>query len=93
MIKPGTSKLQAILEMLRDVPRRVESRESTIMYCFTIKDTEQVHEALLGLRVDAAIYHGQMGGAARAAAHKLVEKHITKQNFFICIIYVYTFYM
>jgi hypothetical protein len=22
-----------------------------------------------------------MGGAARAAAHKLVEKHITKQNF------------
>ena len=41
LIKPGTSKLQAILEMLRDVPRRVESRESTIMYCFTIKDTEQ----------------------------------------------------
>jgi hypothetical protein len=41
LIKPRSSKLQTILEMLRDVPCRVESRESTIIYCVTIKDTQQ----------------------------------------------------
>jgi hypothetical protein len=48
LIKSRSSKLQTILEMLRDVPRRVESRESTIIYCVTIKDTQQEMFAVEG---------------------------------------------
>ncbi|XP_066343396.1 ATP-dependent DNA helicase Q-like 3 isoform X3 [Miscanthus floridulus] len=37
----ATDSNEAIAELIRDVPRRVSARESTIIYCITIRDTEQ----------------------------------------------------
>ncbi|XP_066379812.1 uncharacterized protein [Miscanthus floridulus] len=73
--RPGTCINEAIAELIRDVPHRVSARESTIIYCITIRDTEQpglffVHDALKSLGVDAKMYHGQMDSALREAAHK-----------------------
>jgi len=41
LIRSGTCSNEAIAELIRDVPRRVSARESTIIYCITIRDTEQ----------------------------------------------------
>ena len=40
-VKLIRSSNEAIAELIRDVPRRVSARESTIIYCITICDTEQ----------------------------------------------------
>ncbi|XP_066343406.1 uncharacterized protein [Miscanthus floridulus] len=61
----ATDSNEAIAELIRDVPRRVSARESTIIYCITIRDTEQVHDALKSLGVDAKMYHGQIDSALR----------------------------
>ncbi|XP_066343395.1 uncharacterized protein [Miscanthus floridulus] len=65
LIRSGTCSNEAIAELIRDVPRRVSARESTIIYCITIRDTEQVHDALKSLGVDAKMYHGQIDSALR----------------------------
>lgn len=41
LIKQGVDRDESIIEMLRDVPRRVSLRESTIIYCATVRDTEK----------------------------------------------------
>lgn len=41
LFKSGSSRQSCILEMLHDVPIRVSSHESTIIYCATIRDTEE----------------------------------------------------
>ncbi|KAJ4719262.1 ATP-dependent DNA helicase [Melia azedarach] len=38
---------------------------STIIYCMTIKDVEQIFKALQEVGIKAGIYHGQMGNKAR----------------------------
>lgn len=41
LIKNGSRSLSSIVDLFRDVPRWLLARESTIIYCATIKDTEQ----------------------------------------------------
>lgn len=47
LIKPGSHLDESILDMLKHVPPRVSSRESTIIYCATIRHTEKARVDLI----------------------------------------------
>ncbi|GJN33444.1 hypothetical protein PR202_gb22044 [Eleusine coracana subsp. coracana] len=68
-VKSCNRSLSFIDELLKDVSKRNSEGESTIIYCTTIKDTQQVHEALVTAGIKSGIYHGQMG-RAREEAHR-----------------------
>ncbi|XP_057250204.1 uncharacterized protein LOC104891323 isoform X2 [Beta vulgaris subsp. vulgaris] len=57
-------------EFIQEVSKSVASAGSTIIYCLTIKDVEQIHEWLGKVGIKAGIYHGQMGNRAREEAHR-----------------------
>ncbi|KAL6657204.1 hypothetical protein ACP70R_004984 [Stipagrostis hirtigluma subsp. patula] len=59
-----------INELVEDVSKNCAKGESTIIYCTTIRDTEQVHSALVSAGIKSGIYHGQMGGGAREESHR-----------------------
>lgn len=44
---------------------------STIVYCTTIKDVEQIFEALQEAGIKAGMYHSQMSNRAREESHRL----------------------
>lgn len=57
-------------ELVREVSKCVVSG-STIIYCTTVKDVEQVHQSLQAAGIKAGIYHGQMGNKTREESHRL----------------------
>ncbi|KAF3331878.1 mediator of RNA polymerase II transcription subunit 34-like protein [Carex littledalei] len=57
-------------ELITDVLKYTVNAGSTIIYCTTIKDTEQIHEFLRNTGIEAGIYHGQMGSKAREESHR-----------------------
>ncbi|XP_021769787.1 uncharacterized protein LOC110734037 isoform X1 [Chenopodium quinoa] len=58
-------------ELVQEVSKSVATAGSTIIYCLTIKDVEQIHQLLESAGIKAGIYHGQMGNKAREEAHRL----------------------
>ncbi|XP_022154483.1 uncharacterized protein LOC111021754 isoform X2 [Momordica charantia] len=58
-------------ELVLDISKYVASGGSTIIYCTTIKDVEQIFKALEEARISAGIYHGQMDKKSRAESHRL----------------------
>lgn len=42
LIKAGGRSASFISDIVNDISRRVSNRESTIIYCTTVRDTEQV---------------------------------------------------
>ncbi|KAG6595478.1 hypothetical protein SDJN03_12031, partial [Cucurbita argyrosperma subsp. sororia] len=58
-------------ELVLDISKYLASGGSTIIYCTTIKDVEQIFKALEEAGVCAGIYHGQMDKKARAESHRL----------------------
>ncbi|TQD80819.1 hypothetical protein C1H46_033654 [Malus baccata] len=66
--KHGQSFVQ---ELVQEVSKFVRSDGSTIIYCTTIKDVEQVFGSLEEAGIKAGIYHGQMDNRARAESHRL----------------------
>ncbi|XP_009379064.2 ATP-dependent DNA helicase RecQ-like [Pyrus x bretschneideri] len=60
-----------VQELVQEVSKFVRSDGSTIIYCTTIKDVEQVFESLKEVGIKVGIYHGQMDNKARAESHRL----------------------
>ncbi|MCO5604621.1 hypothetical protein L7F22_058790 [Adiantum nelumboides] len=56
-------------ELAQQVMKDCQSGGSTIIYCTTIKDVEEVTEVLVQAGVAACSYHGQMNQKDRQAAH------------------------
>ncbi|KAF8656550.1 hypothetical protein HU200_060609 [Digitaria exilis] len=69
-VKSCNRSISFISELVNDVSKRSAVGESTIIYCTTIRETEQVHEALVTAGVKSGIYHGQMGSRAREESHR-----------------------
>lgn len=57
-------------ELADEVKKDCKSEGSTIIYCTTIKDVEEVTEALVQAGVDARSYHGQMNLKDREVVHR-----------------------
>ncbi|KAG9443392.1 hypothetical protein H6P81_014732 [Aristolochia fimbriata] len=57
-------------ELVREITKHVANAGSTIIYCTTVKDTEQIFESLRAAGVQAGIYHGQMTAKARQDSHR-----------------------
>ncbi|PRQ34890.1 putative DNA helicase [Rosa chinensis] len=58
-------------ELVQEVSKFVRTDGSTIIYCTTIKDVDQVFNSLKEVGIKAGIYHGQMDNKARAESHRL----------------------
>ncbi|KAF3454768.1 hypothetical protein FNV43_RR05216 [Rhamnella rubrinervis] len=70
-VKPFNRGQSSVDELVQDISKLVASASSTIIYCTTIKDVEQIYKSLKEAGINAAIYHGQMGNKARAESHRL----------------------
>eukprot|EP00257_Ricinus_communis_P020033 XP_015579180.1 uncharacterized protein LOC8286046 [Ricinus communis] len=57
-------------ELVQEISKFVGNGDSTIIYCTTVKDVEQVFQLLQQAGIRAGIYHGQMGNKAREESHK-----------------------
>ncbi|CAN6206495.1 unnamed protein product [Urochloa humidicola] len=69
-VKSCNRSISFVSELVKDVSKRSAVGESTIIYCTTIRETEQVHEALVTAGIKSGIYHGQMGSRAREESHR-----------------------
>ncbi|KAM5582897.1 hypothetical protein ABKV19_003015 [Rosa sericea] len=56
-------------DLVQEVSKFVHMDGSTIIYCMTIKDVDQVFNSLKEVRIKPGIYHGQMD--PRAESHRL----------------------
>ncbi|XP_020273084.1 uncharacterized protein LOC109848140 isoform X2 [Asparagus officinalis] len=57
-------------ELVTEVSKYSNNGGSTIIYCTTIKDSEQICDSLKDAGIKTGIYHGQMGAKAREQSHK-----------------------
>ncbi|XP_051213624.1 uncharacterized protein [Lolium perenne] len=69
-VKSCNRSMSFISELVKDVSKTCTVGGSTIIYCTTIRDTEQVHEAMITAGIKSNIYHGKMGGKAREESHR-----------------------
>ncbi|CAM0907620.1 unnamed protein product [Alopecurus aequalis] len=69
-VKSCNRSISFISELVKDVSKTCTVGGSTIIYCTTIRDTEQVHEAMITAGIKANIYHGKMGSKAREESHR-----------------------
>ncbi|XP_019439561.1 PREDICTED: uncharacterized protein LOC109345181 [Lupinus angustifolius] len=58
-------------ELVQDISKQLSSGGSTIIYCITIKDVEQIFKSLAEAGIEAGMYHGQMNKKAREESHRL----------------------
>ncbi|KAJ1422981.1 Winged helix-like DNA-binding domain superfamily [Sesbania bispinosa] len=58
-------------ELVQEISKKVASGGSTIIYCTTIKDVEQISKSLAEAGIKAGMYHGQMNGRSREESHRL----------------------
>ncbi|KAL6634743.1 hypothetical protein ACP70R_027414 [Stipagrostis hirtigluma subsp. patula] len=57
-------------DFIEEVINKSNSGGSTIVYCTTVRDTEQVHGAIIAKGINAGIYHGKMDSKSREASHR-----------------------
>uniref|UniRef100_A0ACD5Y541 Uncharacterized protein n=2 Tax=Avena sativa TaxID=4498 RepID=A0ACD5Y541_AVESA len=69
-VKSMQRSMSFISELVKDVSETCTVGGSTIIYCTTIRDTEQVHEAMIAAGIKANIYHGKLGNKAREESHR-----------------------
>ncbi|GLT80696.1 hypothetical protein SLA2020_521210 [Shorea laevis] len=58
-------------ELVQEISKFVATSGSSIIYCTTVKDVEQIFRLLQRVGINAGIYHGQMGSKAREEYHRL----------------------
>ncbi|CAN4128357.1 unnamed protein product [Withania somnifera] len=61
---------QFVDQLVKEISKYVDNANSTVVYCTTVKDTEEVFKSLLEAGIKAGIYHGQMDNKAREEAHR-----------------------
>ncbi|XP_008782729.2 probable ATP-dependent DNA helicase RecQ isoform X2 [Phoenix dactylifera] len=65
------SRSQSFLdELVTEVSKYSANAGSTIIYCTTVKDAEQICESLRNAGIKSGIYHGQMSSKAREESHR-----------------------
>ncbi|XP_068669155.1 uncharacterized protein [Aristolochia californica] len=57
-------------ELVQEISKYVANAGSTIIYCTTVKDAEQIFQSLRVAGVEVGIYHGQMAAKAREESHR-----------------------
>ncbi|KAA8550481.1 hypothetical protein F0562_002165 [Nyssa sinensis] len=57
-------------EIIREISKFVSNAGSTIIYCTTIKDVEEIFKILIEAGIKAGIYHGQMANKDREESHR-----------------------
>ncbi|KAF7816268.1 Werner syndrome ATP-dependent helicase isogeny [Senna tora] len=70
-VKPYNHGQHFVNELIQDISENVASGGSSIIYCTTIKDVEQISKSFLEAGVAAGMYHGQMTKKAREESHRL----------------------
>ncbi|KAJ6758292.1 DNA HELICASE RECQ FAMILY MEMBER [Salix koriyanagi] len=66
----ATENLQFVDELVQEISKYARKAGSTIIYCTTIKDVEQIHKSLQEAGIKTGIYHGQMSSKAREESHR-----------------------
>ncbi|CAL9058451.1 unnamed protein product [Musa banksii] len=69
-VKSFNRSLSFVDELVQEVSKYINSAGSTIIYCTTVKDTEEIYESLQNAGIKAGIYHGQMGSSDREKTHR-----------------------
>ncbi|KAI3450175.1 hypothetical protein Pfo_006840 [Paulownia fortunei] len=59
-----------LYELVMEISACVDKAGSTIIYCTTVKDVEQIFKTLKEARIEAGMYHGQMSNKAREECHR-----------------------
>ncbi|WCJ34897.1 ATP-dependent DNA helicase RecQ [Euphorbia peplus] len=62
--------IQFVDELVQEISKSSGNDGSTIIYCTTRKDCEQMFESLQQAGISAGIYHGQMSNKAREECHR-----------------------
>ncbi|PWA70602.1 DNA helicase, ATP-dependent, RecQ type [Artemisia annua] len=57
-------------ELVAQISNYARNFESTIVYCTTVKDVQEVTKSLCEAEINAGMYHGQMGNKAREESHR-----------------------
>nr|GEU50162.1 DNA helicase, ATP-dependent, RecQ type [Tanacetum cinerariifolium] len=57
-------------ELVAQISKYATNCESTIVYCTTVKDVQEVTKSLCEAGINAGMYHGQMGNKAREESHR-----------------------
>ncbi|XP_031497225.1 uncharacterized protein LOC116262218 isoform X2 [Nymphaea colorata] len=57
-------------DLIKEVAKYVGDAASTIIYCTTVKDAEEIFEALGRAGIKAGLYHGQMSSKSREKSHR-----------------------
>ncbi|KAL1293638.1 hypothetical protein HN51_054284 [Arachis hypogaea] len=69
-VKPFSRGQSFVDELVQEISKVVSSG-STIIYCTTIKDVEQISKSLAEAGIEAGMYHGQMDKKSREESHRL----------------------
>lgn len=57
-------------ELVAQISKYVANAGSTIVYCTTIKDVQEITKSLCEVGIKAGMYHGQMSNKAREESHR-----------------------
>ncbi|KAL7113757.1 hypothetical protein ACP275_04G079200 [Erythranthe tilingii] len=57
-------------ELVTEISACADKAGSTIIYCTTVKDVEQIFASLKEARIEAGMYHGQMSNKTREDSHR-----------------------
>ncbi|KAG5615354.1 hypothetical protein H5410_015178 [Solanum commersonii] len=71
-VKSFSRSSQFVDQLVEEISKYVDNANSTIVYCTTVKDTEEA-----GIKV--GIYHGQMANKARKEAHRFHHSSFTQK--------------
>ncbi|XP_019166938.1 PREDICTED: uncharacterized protein LOC109162707 [Ipomoea nil] len=69
-VKSFTHGSTFVNELVEEISKYVENANSTIIYCTTVKNTEEIFSSLIEAGIKAGIYNGQMSNKAREDAHR-----------------------
>lgn len=69
-VKSFNRSVSFVDELVAEISKYNATAGSTIIYCTTVKDTEQICGSLRDAGIKAGIYHGQMGSRAREESHR-----------------------
>ncbi|KAK9057500.1 hypothetical protein SSX86_022336 [Deinandra increscens subsp. villosa] len=62
--------LSFVDELVAQISKYVANGGSTIVYCTTVKDVQEITKSLCGAGIKAGMYHGQMANKAREESHR-----------------------
>ncbi|GER31514.1 ATP-dependent DNA helicase recQ [Striga asiatica] len=68
-------------ELVKEISTCIDKGGSTIIYCTTVKDVEEIFRSLKEARIEAGMYHGQMSNKAREDSHR----SFSRDDFYVMV--------